>query len=140
LKVRANVNRAVAFRTGITVNKQQQRSYRPRLAELRKRLIEVVASAEQALRDDILSPGDHSASRMHPGDQDVEGLDEQLAIAQNEEQLLEQVEEALQRIEDGTFGKCGDCGRDISQARLEAIPYSARCIQCAQRDERASGD
>lgn len=122
------------------MNKQQQRGYQPRLVELRKRLIEEVASAEQALREDILSPGDHSASRMHPGDQDVEGLDEQLAIAQNEEQILEQAEAALQRIEDGTFGKCESCGRPISHARLEAIPYSAQCIQCAQRGERTSGD
>jgi DnaK suppressor protein len=118
------------------VNKQQQRGYKPRLLELRKRLIEEVASAEQALREDILPPGDHSASRMHPGDQDVEGLDEQLAIAQNEEQLLEQVEGALQRIEDGTFGKCENCERPISHERLEAIPYAARCIECAQRLER----
>ncbi len=121
------------------MNKQRQKGYKPRLLALRKRLIEDVASAEQALRDDILSPGDHSASRMHPGDQDVEGLDEQLAIAQNEEQLLEQVEGALQRIEDGTFGKCQGCNREISQERLEAIPYAARCIQCAQRDERTPG-
>ena len=120
------------------MNKQQQKDYKPRLVALRKRLIEEVASAEQALRDDILSPGDHSASRMHPGDQDVEGLDEQLAIARNEEQLLEQVEEALQRIEDGVFGKCQDCDRPISHERLEAIPYAAQCIQCAQLIERAS--
>ncbi len=122
------------------MNKQPKIDYKSRLLELRKRLIEEVAAAEQALRDDILSPGDHSASRMHPGDQDVEGLDEQLAIAHNEEQLLEQVDAALGRIEAGTFGKCEDCDRPISEARLKAIPYTARCIQCAQRAEGASGN
>ena len=122
------------------MNEHPKNDDQSQLLELRKRLTAEVASAEQSLRDDILSPGDHSASRMHPGDQDVEGLDEQLAIAQNEEQLLEQVEAALGRIEAGTFGKCEDCDRPIGDARLKAIPYAAMCIQCAQRAESESGD
>ncbi len=117
------------------MDRQQQRSFQPRLLALRKRLIQSVSAVEDALREDILSPGEHSASRMHPGDQDVEGLDEQLAIAQNEETLLEHVESALERIEAGTFGACQDCNREISSERLAAVPYAPWCIECARGHE-----
>ena len=117
------------------MDRNTQRSYEPKLVELRKRLIVDVNATEDALREDIMSPGGHAASRTHPGDQDSEGLLEQLAIAHNEEHLLEQVEAALERAEVGTFGTCVECGRIISKERLDAIPYAAKCIECAQREE-----
>jgi RNA polymerase-binding transcription factor DksA len=45
--------------------------------------------------------------------------------------------DALDRIEDGTFGKCVRCGRQIAEERLEAIPYATRCIDCQRLAERA---
>ena len=118
------------------VDRQAQRAYKPRLIELRKRLIQEVSSTEDALREDIMAPGGHTASRMHPGDQDAEGMHEQLAIVHNEEYLLEQVEAALVRVEEEAFGKCADCGRPIGHQRLDAIPYAALCIECARREDR----
>jgi RNA polymerase-binding protein DksA len=121
---------------------QQQRLFKPQLIDLRKRLINDVTATEQALREDIMTPGGHSASQMHPGDQGAEGLHEQLSIVKNEEQLLAQVEGALERIEDGVFGNCQDCGREIGAGRLDAIPYTPYCIDCARRhdSEPAAGD
>ena len=49
------------------------------------------------------------------------------AVSTVEAQTLEQVRAALQRIEDGTYGRCIDCGRPIEPARLEAVPWSAYC-------------
>jgi RNA polymerase-binding protein DksA len=121
------------------VDRQAQRIYKPPLIELRKRLIQEVRSAEDALREDIMTPGDHAPSRMHPGDQDAEGMAEQLAIVHNEEHLLEQVEAALERMEGGTFGTCENCHRSIDRERLEAIPYAALCIECARREDSAEG-
>lgn len=118
------------------MDRPSQRAYKPTLIELRKRLIQEVNATEDALREDIMAPGGHAPSRMHPGDQDSEGLHEQLAIVHNEEHLLEQVEAALVRVEEGVFGKCEECGRPIGRERLDAIPYAARCIECARREDR----
>ena len=74
----------------------------------------------------------------HPADHDVEGVDEEIAIARNEEELLTEVVDAIERIEEGTFGTCQDCGEPIAAERLEAIPYAACCVTCAQRDIRRS--
>jgi DnaK suppressor protein len=51
-------------------------------------------------------------------------------------QTLEEVEEALQRIADGTYGKCIKCGREIEPARLEAIPWTPYCIEDQEKLER----
>lgn len=51
---------------------------------------------------------------------------------------LRQVEESLARFEAGTYGICENCGREIDIARLEAIPYTALCMRCAEtRDYKA---
>lgn len=48
------------------------------------------------------------------------------------------VAEALQRIEDGAYGKCADCGSSIPDARLEARPQAARCMKCQTALDRGS--
>jgi RNA polymerase-binding protein DksA len=93
---------------------------------------------EQELREDVLAPGDPSPVASHPADEDVEGFDEQVVLAQNEEQLLEEVEAALERIEAGSFGSCELCGREIPKQRLDALPHAATCIECARGAEKES--
>jgi RNA polymerase-binding protein DksA len=119
---------------------KEQAAYRSRLLSLRVRLIQEVEATEEAIREDILAPGEHVAAPTHPGDQDAEGLHEKLAIAQNEEHMLEDVEAALARMEKGLFGVCENCGRRIAKQRLDAIPYTPWCIDCARllEDEPAS--
>lgn len=95
-----------------------------------------VGTVEDALREDVITAGDTSAVPSHPADQDVEGFDEQVILAQNEEQLLEDVEAALERIEAGSFGSCELCGREIPKQRLDALPQAATCIECARTAEK----
>lgn len=52
-----------------------------------------------------------------------------LEIATKLSQTLEEVQNALRRIEDGSYGKCGVCGREIQPARLEAIPWTPNCLE-----------
>jgi DnaK suppressor protein len=112
---------------------REREVYKSLLVNLRKRLTRDVEMAEEALRDDVVSPGELSNLHTHTADQSVDGMDKQIAIAQNEEHLLEEVEAALERIEQGTYGTCLNCGREITRARLDAIPYTPLCIDCAQR-------
>ncbi|HIE52263.1 MAG TPA: conjugal transfer protein TraR [Armatimonadetes bacterium] len=51
------------------------------------------------------------------------------------EEFLERIQRALEKIEEGTYGLCEDCGRPIPQARLEALPYAERCVECQSRIE-----
>ena len=60
-----------------------------------------------------------------------------LAIENSVNDLLHQVEEALGRIEDGTFGVCEVCDQPIHPDRLRAIPYARLCINCKEREEQA---
>ncbi len=54
------------------------------------------------------------------------------SLQQNVKGLLAQVNEALERFENGTYGVCAQCGQSIDHARLKAIPYAPLCIHCAQ--------
>ncbi|MGA2062594.1 MAG: TraR/DksA family transcriptional regulator [Thermoguttaceae bacterium] len=58
-----------------------------------------------------------------------------LSLLGGEEDALDQIEAALQRIEDGSYGQCEECGAKIPKSRLEAIPYAAQCIRCASQQE-----
>jgi len=58
-----------------------------------------------------------------------------LALRQNAEQLLTQVDDALGRFERGAYGICERCGAEIDPARLKALPYATLCLRCQQRSE-----
>ena len=76
---------------------------------------------------------------------DPEGPTLSLQRAESEAMLaqsrrhLDEVEAAIVRMDDGSYGLCATCGRDIHPARLEARPYAADCIICAQRKGRGLG-
>jgi len=54
----------------------------------------------------------------------------------NERQLLAMVETALQRIRDGEFGECVNCGNEINAKRLDAVPWTRYCIECQEKLEK----
>jgi RNA polymerase-binding protein DksA len=58
-------------------------------------------------------------------------------LEENSEHVLTGIDDALDRIENGTFGMCSRCGKQIAEERLEAIPYATRCIDCQRLAERA---
>jgi len=59
-----------------------------------------------------------------------------LRIKDRERKLITKVREALDRIEDGTFGTCDSCGRPISEKRLMVRPVTTQCIECKTEDEQ----
>jgi DnaK suppressor protein len=54
----------------------------------------------------------------------------QLKLKQTDAKILQAIEGALRRIEEGSYGVCGDCGEPIAEARLTAIPWTRSCISC----------
>ncbi len=57
----------------------------------------------------------------------------QLKLKQTDAKILQAIEEALYRMEKGTYGVCRDCGEEIAQARLNAIPWTRVCITCKEK-------
>ena len=57
----------------------------------------------------------------------------ELALRQNAEKLLGQINDALERLEEGTYGTCRLCSEEIDPARLKALPYVTLCLRCQQR-------
>jgi DnaK suppressor protein len=56
-------------------------------------------------------------------------------LGDNAEQVISEIDAALKRIEDGTYGTCTNCGNEIPRERLEANPWASLCIDCKRRAE-----
>lgn len=112
--------------------------FKLRLIALRARLRgEVEHLADAGLN---ISSGGLSSLPIHLADMGSETYEQDLAISLMESgsEVLEQVEEALDRIKEGTYAICVECGSKIGRARMDALPYTAVCIECASRLERRS--
>jgi RNA polymerase-binding protein DksA len=103
---------------------------------------EKIVSQIKQISSDASSPhkdasGDISGHALHMADVATDMYDREfsLGLASNDRELLYQVEEALQRIEDNTFGYCQECGKSIPLARLKAIPYTPTCMKCQEKLE-----
>jgi DnaK suppressor protein len=113
------------------------------VAEVRKEL-----EAEAAgLREDISTAESEIAARLgdavgDAGDDSADAgaktfqREHELALTQNARELLAQIEQALARIEEGSYGVCESCGEPIGKARLQAFPRAVLCVSCKQREER----
>jgi DnaK suppressor protein len=110
-------------------------SFKTILIDLRGRILGEVQRIEQAIIETVQAPGDISSLPTHNADFDTEGVDVEIALAQNEDAILGQIDAALHKIEDRTFGKCEECGKEIGRDRLKALPYAPLCINCARREE-----
>jgi RNA polymerase-binding protein DksA len=75
----------------------------------------------------------------HMGDTATATFDRELdyTLEENEAHVLAAIDDALARIDSGSFGTCRTCGREIDPERLEAIPWSTQCIDCRRRQERS---
>lgn len=73
----------------------------------------------------------------HMADDATEAFEQTVGVAlkRNFDASLEEVERALAKLEDGTYGICETCGARIDRARLEALPHAVRCLDCQSRRE-----
>ncbi|MEM9352022.1 MAG: TraR/DksA family transcriptional regulator [Planctomycetota bacterium] len=116
------------------MKKADTRVYKDRLLDLRARLRGDVSSmADSALRKSGLEGGDVSSMPIHMAELGSENFEQEftLSLMATEEQTLEMIEKALERIEDGVFGLCVECGSVIPKTRLNAIPFTPLCVRCA---------
>ena len=82
------------------------------------------------LEEGIVAPGPMTYGSQAAAATQVFEQQRDLALRDHNSQHLEQVEAAIARLADGTFGACVRCGRPINPERLEALPWAAYCIDC----------
>jgi DnaK suppressor protein len=61
--------------------------------------------------------------------------EQQISILEVRNRMRNQIDEALRRLEDGTYGTCEDCSREINPERLKAMPFARRCLECQRKAE-----
>jgi DnaK suppressor protein len=103
----------------MTKNEDIAKSLKTRLSELTGRVAEI----ESELRKPLSADSEERAT-------DLENQDALVSIKNSEIQEIRQVQGALKRIAEGTYGVCVQCGADIDPKRLKALPIAARCISC----------
>ena len=74
---------------------------------------------------------------LDEGDRAIADLAEEtgLAIVNLRKEMLEKIDHALEKLDQGTYGICDDCGGEISEQRLKAVPFAVYCIECKQKRE-----
>ena len=88
------------------------------------------------------SVGNLSNYDNHPADigSELYEREKDTALKINNVELLNKVEKALNAIEKGDFGLCEDCGKEINNQRIEAIPYTLKCKSCSEIDEKTKSN
>ncbi len=107
-------------------------TWKERLLALRDEL----AGEVEVLKQESFSLGTDAVQDM--GDDAAVTYNRQvlLNLSEREREQLRRIEEALERIERGSFGMCEDCGEPIPRARLEAVPWATLCVECKSLRER----
>ena len=124
-----------------------QASFTAKTLEKLRRLLEEERETYLRQADDLQAEAEALASEREPGDtqfdeESGEGdtlnveRERDLALSASARQAVEEIDRALVRMDGDTYGVCERCGKKISVARLEALPYAALCIDCKSREER----
>ena len=82
--------------------------------------------------------GDLSAYSLHMADVATDNYDREfsLGLADNEQKILHRIEDALEKMDNKTFGLCELCQKKISKVRLKAVPYAELCVSCQEKQEK----
>ena len=123
------------------MKKAELNVYRDQLRKLRARLRgDVDQLANSALKKTRSETnGDLSSMPIHMADIGSDNYEQEfsLSLMENEGAALAKIQTSLERIEDGTYGACEECGTKIPKTRLNAIPYANLCVKCASQLEQS---
>ena len=117
---------------------------RDRYAELKgileERRREIMGQVQDKIRD-VRTEGANNPTQgvldaVESSESDIQDEIE-FALIQMKAETLNKIDEALRRLEEGTFGYCFECGEEISERRLRALPFAVRCKDCEEARETA---
>jgi DnaK suppressor protein len=114
------------------MNAEKLKQFRKQLVHLRERVGGEVNNVVHALQEEINIDSNVSNAPVHLADVAPSAVDADVEVLQTERGMLEQINDALERIERGEFGVCQECAAKISEERLKALPYAPLCVTCAR--------
>ena len=124
---------ATAKRTKASARTSRYDELRQMLEDRRR---ELMSEVQDRIRDvraegdrDVLDQGESSEVDIQ---EDIE-----FVLIQMKSETLHKINEALRRLEEGTYGNCFECGDEIAEARLRALPFAVRCKDCEEARETA---
>jgi RNA polymerase-binding protein DksA len=124
------------------MTKAQLEAYRQQLTTMRSRLKgDVSHLADEALRKaGGEASGSLSNTPIHMADLGSDNFEQEftLSLLENEEQQLQEIGAALERINQGRFGVCEGCEKPIPKARLDALPFTRYCVECARKQQQSA--
>ncbi len=117
---------------------------------VRKSLIESIRKQLVTMKEELLSDIEEEVktesdpSRFEIGDiydraSNDRDRELNLILGDRDREKLMEIDEALQRIEEGTYGICEECGEPIGEGRLKVMPFAKRCVDCKALDEKERG-
>ena len=117
--------------------------YRDLLLQRRQDIMGDVSQLEDETlsKSRLSASGDLSAVPYHMADVGTDNYEQEFALGllENEEEELREINAALGRIVDKTFGRCEGCAKEIPKSRLKVIPYARLCIECKRAEEDNGG-
>ena len=107
------------------------------LLNVRRR--DLLNQIQNGLRDARSEAFEHARYRLDSGDTTEVHPEGELAFAliQLKGEVLARIDEAMCRLDEGTYGNCGECGGAIASARLRALPFAVRCKDCEETHEQS---
>ena len=122
------------------LTKSQLQEYKIILEKVRDRVVDEIQflAGDNLNRSPRESSGDLSSYSFHMADQGTDNFDREFALnlVSSEQDVLYEIDDALQRIEMGTYGVCEGCNKAIEKARLMALPFATMCIVCKSEAEK----
>lgn len=106
-----------------------QEYFKQKLLRLKQDLSKRVSSIDKDIRHEGMSADWSEQASERENDEVLESL------GNTSEEALSMIKFALHRIEEGTYFYCNECGEEIPPARLETVPYTAHCVDCAEKFE-----
>jgi DnaK suppressor protein len=116
-------------------NAERYEMLKAMLEDRRREIQDKLRSMRESLPAESLEVRDAEEQSVNDFVQDID-----FALMQMKAESLRKMDEALLRLEDGTYGSCTECSAEIGAARLKAVPFADRCIACQEQAESAGGE
>ncbi len=113
------------------MDREKLEHFKKLLLEKREKILQSVKEMKQGLED----RGEKLADAVDQAARERD-LSFNIRLKEREQKLLKKIDKALKKIEEGTYGICEACGREIDEKRLEARPEATLCIECKRAQER----
>ncbi|MDD2688695.1 MAG: TraR/DksA family transcriptional regulator [Candidatus Omnitrophica bacterium] len=131
---------AQASRSGKKFGKKELADFRKLILKRKEEIQDDIKhiSEETLKKTQKDSSGDISGYTYHMADVATDNYDREfsLGLASNERGFLYELDDALKKVEEGTFGICEECKSLISKSRLKAVPHARLCVKCQEKKER----